>query len=245
MLMGIDAGGASSLVRVPDHRASRIGWVLDAGAAGVLVPLVNSAEDAANVVRAIRYPPNGIRSYGPQRASLRMTADPAQLESNVACIAMIETAEGLERAQEIAACSGVDALYVGPSDLAIGLGAVATPPTCLGREPNLFGRVEPSERGRQSRGKSVWNPLRGLRKCQSVPRARVHVRDDSQRRRESRKLCRICAIHSPVSSLISARSFRTEHARRPDSEKKVEQHNRTDHVPRHGLSPGEEESTRE
>jgi 4-hydroxy-2-oxoheptanedioate aldolase len=135
MVTAIDAGRSAAVVRVPDHNAAKIGWALDIGAAAVLVPMVNTADDAQAIVSAIRYPPRGVRSYGPQRASLRLTADLALLESEVACIVMIETADGLENVNEIAATDGVDAIYVGPSDLAIGLGISPRPRQALAKNP--------------------------------------------------------------------------------------------------------------
>lgn len=95
---------------------------LDAGAQGVVVPLVSTADDAARAVAACRYPPRGIRSYGPVVAATMMgSRDTADLE-RVACIAMVETREGLENLDAIAATPGLDAIYVGPADLALGLG---------------------------------------------------------------------------------------------------------------------------
>lgn len=71
-LMAIDAGGAAAgIVRVPANNPTYIGQALDAGAAGVIVPLVNNAADAAQAVHAVRYPPHGMRSYGPMRSALR------------------------------------------------------------------------------------------------------------------------------------------------------------------------------
>ena len=78
-LLAIDAGQqAVGLVRVEANLATPIGKALDAGAAGIIVPLVNSAEDAAAAVAATRYPPDGIRSYGPMRSGLRIGPDPGR-----------------------------------------------------------------------------------------------------------------------------------------------------------------------
>jgi 4-hydroxy-2-oxoheptanedioate aldolase len=126
-LFAIDAAapvsGTAGLVRVSVNRPEEIGRALDAGAAGVIVPLVNSAAEAVAAARACRYPPNGIRSYGPVRSGLRIGPDPDRADQAVACVVMIETLDGLNHAAEIAAVPGVDALYVGPSDLALALGA--------------------------------------------------------------------------------------------------------------------------
>ncbi len=86
------------------------------------MPLVDTAAEAAAAARACRYPPAGVRSFGPMRSSLRIGPEPRVADQAVACIAMIETRAGLDAAAEIAAVDGVDALYVGPSDLALALG---------------------------------------------------------------------------------------------------------------------------
>lgn len=110
------------LTRVHWNDPGTIMKALDAGAQGVVVPLVSTAEDAERAVAACRYPPDGIRSYGPVIAGMTMgTRDPRQLE-RVACIAMVETREGLDNLDAIASVPGLDAIYVGPADLALGLG---------------------------------------------------------------------------------------------------------------------------
>jgi 4-hydroxy-2-oxoheptanedioate aldolase len=125
MLQAIDAGGATSLVRVAGNEPWLIMRALDLGAAGVIVPLVNNAAEAARAVSACRYPPEGTRSYGPSRAELVLgTNVPAELAAAVLCFVMIETAEGLDRVDEIASVPGLDGLYIGPSDLSVSLGLV-------------------------------------------------------------------------------------------------------------------------
>jgi 4-hydroxy-2-oxoheptanedioate aldolase len=121
-LMAIDAAGAAGIVRVPSNNAAFIGQALDAGAAGVIVPLVNNAEEAAAAVRAVRYPPHGMRSYGPMRSALRIGPKPAEADATVLCLAMIETPEGLENVKEICAVPGIDGVYIGPSDLCLAVG---------------------------------------------------------------------------------------------------------------------------
>ncbi len=121
-LMAIDAAGAAGIVRVPSNNAAFIGQALDAGAAGVIVPLVNNAEEAAAAVRAVRYPPHGLRSYGPMRSALRIGPKPAEADATVLCLAMIETPEGLANVKEICAVPGIDGVYIGPSDLCLAVG---------------------------------------------------------------------------------------------------------------------------
>jgi 4-hydroxy-2-oxoheptanedioate aldolase len=127
MFQAIRAEGAAPITRVLSNDPFLIMKALDAGAWGVIVPLVNNAEDAARAVSACRYPPQGMRSYGPVRAaSVVGTRDPEELGSEVLCLVMVETREGLERVEEIAATPGLDGIYIGPSDLALSLGL---PPT--------------------------------------------------------------------------------------------------------------------
>jgi 4-hydroxy-2-oxoheptanedioate aldolase len=122
-LTAIDAGGRSAgVVRVEANDATPIGRALDAGAAGVIVPLVNTAEDAARAVAASRYPPVGVRSYGPTRSGMRIGPGPAEANSSVVVLAMIETPDGLANVEDIAATPGLDGLYIGPSDLTIAVG---------------------------------------------------------------------------------------------------------------------------
>lgn len=127
MLQAISSQGVVPLVRVSWPEPWLVMQALDAGALGVVVPLVESAEQAALAVSAFSYPPSGTRSFGPTRASVSHgTDDPADL-SRVACILMIETAQALANLDEIAATPGIDALYVGPSDLAMALGLPPRP----------------------------------------------------------------------------------------------------------------------
>ena len=113
------------LVRVAANEADQIGKALDAGAHGIIVPIVNSAADARRAVESCRYPPEGIRSCGPMRdVMLEGFSYLETANSQVACIAMIETEEGLANVDAIAAVDGLDALFVGPMDLCYGLGLV-------------------------------------------------------------------------------------------------------------------------
>jgi 4-hydroxy-2-oxoheptanedioate aldolase len=128
-LLAIDAGAAIGprpsvgLVRVEANDPTPIGRALDAGATGVIVPLVDSADDVARAVRAAKYPPVGVRSFGPMRASLRIGPVPADSNAATVVLAMIETPLGLQNVAEICATPGLDGVYVGPSDLSLALGA--------------------------------------------------------------------------------------------------------------------------
>lgn len=108
-------------VRLPNADAAPIGRVADAGADAVVIAMIESADQAAAAVAATRYPPAGVRSFGPLCASLG--ADPAAHESRLSVFAMIETAAALSGIEEICAVDGLTGIYVGPADLAISMGA--------------------------------------------------------------------------------------------------------------------------
>lgn len=118
--------GTTPLVRVAANDPVLIGRALDAGAEGVIVPTVESADDARRAVAATHYAPMGTRSWGPTRSAFGLGSDPAAVNDQVLCLVMIETAEGVARAQEIAAVPGVHGVYVGPGDLAVSLGLSPT-----------------------------------------------------------------------------------------------------------------------
>jgi 4-hydroxy-2-oxoheptanedioate aldolase len=122
MLVGITAGGSIPVVRVTWNQPAPIMAALDAGAFGVIIPMVNDAQEAERAVGACRFPPRGMRSYGPVRAKYPMgTADPVEL-NEVACIVMVETVGGIAHVEDIVSTPGVDAVYIGPSDLALAVG---------------------------------------------------------------------------------------------------------------------------
>lgn len=123
-LMGVRAGGdAMPFVRVLRNEAGLIGRALDAGAMGVIVPMVNDDAAAAAVVAAARYAPLGERSFGPIGAVTRYGGDYSTTANDrVAVVPMIETVEAVANVDAIAATRGVDAVYVGPSDLAMTMG---------------------------------------------------------------------------------------------------------------------------
>jgi 2-keto-3-deoxy-L-rhamnonate aldolase RhmA len=110
----------ATVVRLPDASPGPIGRVLDAGADGVVIAMVESAAEAADAVAATRYAPAGVRSFGPLRASLGI--DPVALQARVSVFAMIETTRGLAAVDEICGVDGLTGIYVGPADLAISMG---------------------------------------------------------------------------------------------------------------------------
>ena len=122
-LTAIDASGSTvGMIRVESNDPTPIGRALDAGAAGVIVPLVNTAEEAARAVAAATYPPAGVRSYGPMRSQLRIGPNPADANRDTVVVVMIETPQGLANVEEICAVPGLDGVYVGPSDLRLAVG---------------------------------------------------------------------------------------------------------------------------
>ncbi|MDG1840320.1 MAG: aldolase/citrate lyase family protein [Dehalococcoidia bacterium] len=127
MFRAISTTATTPFVRVPWNDPATIMKALDAGAYGVIVPLVNNREEAERAVWAAKYPPEGGRSSGPTRAAIYGGADYQQQANNeIAVICMIETAEALEKLDEILSTPGVDAAYIGPSDLAYALGMEPT-----------------------------------------------------------------------------------------------------------------------
>ncbi|MGN6869375.1 MAG: HpcH/HpaI aldolase family protein [Solirubrobacteraceae bacterium] len=123
MFQATQAAGAVPMARLAWNEPWLIMRALDLGAAGVILPLIDNAAEARKAVESCRYPPVGRRSYGPVRAELVMgSTAPEELGGDALCFAMIETREGIENLEEIAATPGLDGLYIGPSDLSIALG---------------------------------------------------------------------------------------------------------------------------
>jgi 4-hydroxy-2-oxoheptanedioate aldolase len=122
MFQAMRASSATLMARVPWNEPGIIMKALDAGAYGIICPMVNTAEDAARFVSYMRYPPRGQRSFGPTRVSFAAGANYAgEANDNVVALAMIETAEGMANLEAIAATPGLDGLYIGPADLTISL----------------------------------------------------------------------------------------------------------------------------
>ncbi|MDF1720622.1 MAG: aldolase/citrate lyase family protein [Minwuia sp.] len=123
MLQAISVQEATPLARIPWNDPTWIMKTLDAGALGLVCPMVNTAEEAAQFVGASHYPPLGFRSFANVRGPLYAGADyRARSRELVVTLAMIETKTALDNIEEIVQVEGLDAVYIGPSDLAIGLG---------------------------------------------------------------------------------------------------------------------------
>lgn len=127
MLTAISTTNTVPMVRVPWLDPGHLMKALDAGAYAVICPMINSAEDAEKLVAWTKYPPFGTRSFGPIRGLLYGGADyPEHANDTVAAFAMIETRQGLDNLEEILSVPGLDAVYVGPSDLSLALGCRPT-----------------------------------------------------------------------------------------------------------------------
>ena len=123
MLQAISQTDTVPVVRVPWNEPAIIMRALDAGAYGIIVPLINTAEEAAAAVAACRYPPVGMRSSGPVRAVHYGGADYlAKANDEIVVMGMVETTEGLANLDAICATPGLDAVYIGPADLSFALG---------------------------------------------------------------------------------------------------------------------------
>lgn len=127
MLTAISTTNTVPVVRVPWLDPGHLMKALDAGAYAVICPMINSAEDATNLVAWTKYPPLGTRSFGPIRGLLYGGPDyPEHANDTIVIFAMIETRQGLDNLEEILAVPGIDAVYVGPSDLSLALGCRPT-----------------------------------------------------------------------------------------------------------------------
>lgn len=139
LFQAIRASGVTPLARVPWLEPGAIMKALDLGAFGVICPMVNSRADAELLVSCMRYPPKGARSFGPTRVSFAAGPGYAtEANDQLLAIAMIETAEAMRNLDAIATAPGLDALYIGPADLTLGL--------TEGRLAPGFDREEPEMR---------------------------------------------------------------------------------------------------
>lgn len=124
-LIALQPTELSVLVRPLTNDAAAIGQALDAGADGVIVPMVNTVDDARRAVAAGKYPPEGTRSWGPRRAQ-RLHGGPVvyarEANGNALVITQVETAEAVENIEDILSVPGLAGVAIGPADLAISMG---------------------------------------------------------------------------------------------------------------------------
>ncbi|MEI6100175.1 MAG: aldolase/citrate lyase family protein, partial [Alphaproteobacteria bacterium] len=143
MFQAMRASGVVLMARVPWNEPGIVMKALDAGAYGIICPMVNSAEDAARFVSYVRYPPRGQRSYGPTRVVFAAGADyAAEANDNVLAFAMIETADGMANLAAIAATPGLDGIYVGPADLTLSLSQGRLAPGFDRDEPQMVAALQ-------------------------------------------------------------------------------------------------------
>ncbi len=124
MLRAMRAADHAPVVRVPWNEPAAIMRALDTGASAVLVPMVSSADDARRAAAACRFPPAGERSWGPMWGDSRADGalPPAEQNASAICLVMVENLAGVEALHEILQVPGVDGVYIGPNDLALGCG---------------------------------------------------------------------------------------------------------------------------
>jgi 4-hydroxy-2-oxoheptanedioate aldolase len=136
MLQAMRSSGVAPMIRVPWLDPTHIMKALDAGAYGIICPMINTRKEAEELVSYVRYPPTGVRSFGPVRANLTVGPDYfAGADQEIICLAMIETEQALSNLDDILATPGLDGIYIGPADLTISL---------FGRRfPTGFDRTEP------------------------------------------------------------------------------------------------------
>ena len=140
LLPVIERGGAASLVRVPWLDEASIMRALDAGALGVIAPMIETAADARRLVSSCLYAPEGGRSFGPGRARLVWGDGYAKAANReILPIAMIETRAAMDNLDEIAATPGLAGLYIGPADLSLVHGL---PPGFDREEPQMLEMIE-------------------------------------------------------------------------------------------------------
>jgi len=134
---GMQPSGVTPMVRVPWNEPGIIGKVLDAGAYGVICPMINTEAEARALVQYSKYPPRGTRSNGPIRAGVYGEAGGYQKTANdeILVIPMIETQTALDNLEAILDVPGIDGIYVGPSDLGLSMGMI---PILDREEPNIL-----------------------------------------------------------------------------------------------------------
>jgi 4-hydroxy-2-oxoheptanedioate aldolase len=143
MLQAMRASGVVPMVRVPWLDPGDIMKSLDAGAYGIICPMINNRAEAERFVSYMRYPPHGVRSFGPTRALFAAGADYGQhADTEVLAFAMIETAEAMKNLDEIVSTPGLDGVYIGPADLALGLTGRKYPVGFDRQEPELVEAIQ-------------------------------------------------------------------------------------------------------
>ena len=162
------AGDATPLIRVPWNDPGQIMRALDAGAMGIICPMINTKAEAEALVRAGRYPPMGERSFGPYRASQYGADYWQKANEEILLFAMVETRQAVSNLEEILSVKGISGVYVGPSDLSLSMGK---PPTLDPTDKDVLdgdrhhrqdhAQVGPHRRRALRRARDGAAPLRG------------------------------------------------------------------------------------
>lgn len=143
MLQAMRASGVVPMVRVPWLDPGDIMKAMDAGAYGIICPMISNRAEAERLVSYMRYPPNGVRSFGPTRALFAAGGDYGQhADTEVLAFAMIETAEAMENLDEIVSTPGLDGVYIGPADLTLGLTGRKYPMGFDRQEPEMVAAIQ-------------------------------------------------------------------------------------------------------
>ena len=143
MLQAMRASGKTLMARVPWNDPGIIMKALDAGAYGIICPMINSRAEAEAFVSSMRYPPKGNRSSGPTRVNF--AAGPGYAEEandELLAIAMIETSKAIEKPEQIVTTPGLDAIYIGPADLTLGAKQGELPPGFDREEPEMVELIQ-------------------------------------------------------------------------------------------------------
>lgn len=139
MLQAISSTPAIPLARVGGPEPEPMMKLLDAGAYGIICPMISTVEDAEAFVSACRYPPTGTRSFGPARGLLYGGSDYVDhADAEILTIGMIETRTGVDNAEAIAAVDGLDVLFIGPNDLSMAYGQA---PSSEPSDPEIIGAI--------------------------------------------------------------------------------------------------------
>jgi 4-hydroxy-2-oxoheptanedioate aldolase len=147
VLQAISTSDATPVVRLPWNDPAVIMKALDLGAYGVICPMIETPDDVERLVVSCRYPPHGMRSFGPTRGRLYGGADYAgAADATVLAIAMIETRAAMANLDAILAVDGLDAVFVGPADLSQAYGGPAGSDWTDGPVPELLAQIVDASR---------------------------------------------------------------------------------------------------
>jgi 4-hydroxy-2-oxoheptanedioate aldolase len=157
MLQAMRASGVFPMARAPWREPGIVMKLLDAGALGIICPMVSTPAQAAEFASFLRYPPRGARSFGPTRVGVAHGLAAYGREANdlVLGLAMIETAEGMANLDAIAATPVIDGLYIGPSDLSISLSEGRLTPGMDREEPEMIEAIQAIREAARRQGKKA------------------------------------------------------------------------------------------